>query len=338
MKAAVVKAFDQPLVIEERPVREPGPGQVLIRLEASGLCGTDVRLVRGDWPVRPDPPYVPGHEGAGVVIRTGADVTDRRAGERVAVGWLGWACGACRYCLTGQETLCPRQRNTSLGTDGLHAEYAVAEAAFCVPVPADLDPLDAAPLACAGVTAHRAVRTAGVRTGDLVAVVGIGGDGHLAVQYAEVAGGTIIAVDVDDDKLEVARDLGAAHTVNARRSDPVRYLRELGGAHAAIVAAPDARAAEQAYESLRPGGRLTLVALPHDDTMTVPILRTALRGISVRGAGAGSRADVADVFALHAAGRATLIRHRYRLPDVNDAIGELGAGRAIGRVVFDLRS
>lgn len=334
----MVKAFDEPLVVADRPMPRPGPGQVLIRVEASGLCRTDIHLARGDWPVRPQPPYVPGHEAAGVVAELGAGVAAHRVGDRVAVGWLGWACGSCRYCLTGRETLCPTQHNPGLSTDGVHAEYAVAEAAFCVPVPDGVDPLDAAPLACAGVTAFRAVRAAGVRAGELVAVFGVGGLGHLALQYAELAGAVTAAVDIDDDTLEAARDLGATHVVNARHADPVRHLMALGGAHTAIVTTPDAHVAEQAYESLRPGGRLILVALPREGQMTLPIMRTVLRGVSVHGAIAGNRADLADVLALHAAGRTTLVRHRHRLDTVNDAIGEVLAGRAVGRIVFDLRT
>lgn len=337
MRAAVVTAFEAPLVVEERPVPRPGPGQVLIQLEASGLCRTDIHLARGDWPVRPLPPYVPGHEAAGIVAEVGSGVTEHQVGDRVATGWLGWACGDCVYCLTGRETLCPNQRNPGRTTEGVHAEYSVAEAAFCTPVPDGVDPLDAAPLACAGVTALRAVRTAGVRAGELATVFGVGGLGHLALQYAELAGATTVAVDIDDDTLDVARDLGATHVVNALRTDPVRHVQTFGGAHTAIVAVPDARVAEQAAECLRPGGRLVLVALPRDDTMRLPIVRTVLRGISVHSALAGSRADIADVLTLHVMGRTTLVRHRQRLETINEAMEELLAGRAVGRIVFDLR-
>jgi len=336
MQAAVVHRFDQPLSIEDRPTPTPGPGQVLVKVEASGLCHTDIHAAHGDWPVKPAPPFVPGHEGVGIVTAVGAGVTEAAEGDRVAVPWLGWACGACEYCASGWETLCPNQRNTGYAVDGGFAEYVIGEAKFVGHVPDGIDPLDAAPLTCAGVTTYKAVKVSGTRPSDLVAVFGIGGLGHLAMQYAQIAGGTVAAVDVVDSKLHLAKELGAAHTVNAAQEDPVEAIQALGGADAAIVLAADPRVAEQAFGSLRRGGRLVFVGLPKDNDMHLPIFQTVLQGITVTGSIVGTRVDLAETFELHADGRTTITREQRRLDEVNESMAAVEAGEIDARIVFDL--
>ena len=337
MRAAVVHEFDQPLVLQERPTPHPGPGQVLVAIEASGLCHTDIHAAHGDWPVKPSLPFVPGHEGVGIVADVAPGVDRVAVGDRVAAPWLGWACGACEWCASGWETLCPNQRNTGYSVDGGFADYVVADAAFVGCVPEGIDPLDAAPLTCAGVTTYKAVKVAGTRPSDLVAVYGIGGLGHLALQYAQIAGGTVVAVDVIDHKLQVAKELGAAHTVNAQHEDPAEMIQALGGADQAIVLAPTPTACEQAFRSLRRGGRLVFVGLPKDNAMQLPIFQTVLFGITVTGSIVGTRVDLAETFELHADGRTKIVREQRRLEDVNDAIGEIERGTVDARIVFDLR-
>lgn len=337
MKAAVVHSFDSPLRIEDLPVPEPGPGEIVVRIETSGLCHTDIHAAHGDWPVKPSLPFVPGHEGVGLVDRVGAGVRDVTAGDRVAIPWLGWACGACEYCASGWETLCLQQHNTGYSVNGGFAEYVLADAKFVGRVPDAIDPLDAAPLTCAGVTTYKAVKVSGTRPSDLVAVFGIGGLGHLAMQYAQIAGGTVVAVDVNDQKLELAKKLGAAYTVNAMHEDPVEVIQALGGADAAIALAAAPKPFEQAFGSLRRNGRLVLVGLPADNHMTLPIFETVLKGITVTGSIVGTRVDLAETYELHASGRTTVIRETRTLEQVNDAIGEVLDGRVDGRLVFDLR-
>jgi propanol-preferring alcohol dehydrogenase len=334
MRAAVVHGFGQPLVIEERPVPEPGPGQVVVRMEASGLCHTDIHAANGDWPVKPTVPFIPGHEGVGIVTALGEGVTSPLTGARVAVPWLGYACGTCRYCLTGWETLCPAQRNTGYSVDGGYAEYFLAEAAFASPVPGDLDPQAAAPLTCAGVTTYKAVKVGNVRPGDLVVVSGVGGLGHLAVQYAKIFGGTVAAVDITDEKLQLAAELGADIVIDARAQDPAQVLRRHGGADVAIGLAVDDQSFAAAYAGLRRGGRLVLVALPASGTLPVPVFDTVLNGTSVIGSIVGTRADLAEVFALHAAGRTKVIYETRPLADVNDAVSEVLHGKARARLVL----
>jgi propanol-preferring alcohol dehydrogenase len=337
MRAAVVHDFDRPLSLEERPVPKPGPGEVLVRLETSGLCHTDIHAAHGDWPVKPTTPFVPGHEGVGIVERLGRDATGLSEGDRVAIPWLGWACGTCEHCLSGWETLCPHQRNTGYSIDGCYADYAVASAAFAGRVPEGVDPLDAAPLACAGVTTYKAVKVAGVRPTDLVVVFGVGGLGHLAVQYAAIAGGTVVAVDLHEEKLALARDLGATHTVNAQVVDPVEAIQELGGADAALALAAQPEPFAQAFRSLRRGGRLVFVALPRDNVLPLPIFETVLGGITVAGSIVGTRLDLAEVYDLHRAGRTRVIREARRLEQVNEAFAEVEKGAVPARLVFDLR-
>jgi D-arabinose 1-dehydrogenase-like Zn-dependent alcohol dehydrogenase len=169
MKAAVVHDFSQPLRIEDIPIPELGIGEVVVKVETCGVCHTDIHAAHGDWPVKPAPPFVPGHEGVGRVARLGPEVRGVREGDRVAIPWLGWACGACEYCASGRETLCPNQQMTGYTVNGSYAEYVKANAAFVGHVPDEIDPLDAAPLTCAGVTTYKEVKVSGARSSDLVA-------------------------------------------------------------------------------------------------------------------------------------------------------------------------
>jgi alcohol dehydrogenase, propanol-preferring len=334
MKAAVVPELGAPLVIEERPDPQPGRGQVRVRLEASGLCHTDIHAARGDWPVKPSPPFVPGHEGVGIVEAVGEGVKGLREGQRVAVPWLGRACGRCEHCLSGWETLCERQINTGYANDGGYAEKMLAWADFARPVPDGVDPVDAAPLTCAGVTTYKALKVAGVRPAQLVAVSGIGGLGHLAVQYAKIAGATVAAIDVTDAKLELARELGADLVIDARKEDPAAVLKEHGGAHTALVCAVNESAFTAAYRGLRRGGKLVMVALPAGGHFSVPIFDTVLNGVSVIGSIVGTRQDLDEVFRLHAEGRTRVIRETRPLESVNESIEEVLKGEVDARVVF----
>ncbi|MFC8448241.1 alcohol dehydrogenase AdhP [Kitasatospora sp. NPDC057223] len=336
MKAAVVKDFTAPLEIEDRPVPEPAPHQVLVRLEASGLCHTDIHAAHGDWPVKPTPPFVPGHEGVGIVEAAGEQVRHVVIGQRVAIPWLADACGRCDQCVSGWETLCLQQHNSGYSVDGAYAEYALAHGDYVVPVPEGLDPLDAAPLSCAGVTTYKAVKVSGARPGTRVLVSGIGGLGHLALQYARLTGAETIAVDITDDKLALARELGADHVVDARTQDVAAEVQKLGGAHAAIAVAVNNASFEAAYGALRRGGTLVLVALPAEGRLELPVFDTVLNGTKVVGSIVGTREDLAEVFRLHALGRTTVIRESRRLAEVNTCFEEILSGRVTARLVFDL--
>lgn len=335
-RAAVVHKFHEPLRVEQVPARPLETGQVRVKVEASGLCHTDIHAAHGDWPVKPSPPFVPGHEGVGTVVELGPGVTEVAVGDRVGMPWLGFACGVCDHCVSGWETLCLQQKNMGYSIDGGFGEYATAYGRYVVKVPDGIDPLDAAPLTCAGVTTYKAVKVAGTRSSDLVAVSGVGGLGHLAIQYAEIAGGRVVAIDVTDDKLELARELGAEFVVNANKEEPAEAIQKLGGANQAIVTAVSPRGFEQAYGSLRRGGTLVLVGLPAENEMKLPIFETVLNGVTVVGSIVGTRADLREVFKLHAAGKTHVIRESRPLDQVNEAIADVESGNVAARVVFEL--
>ncbi len=341
-RAAVVRDFGSPLTVEQVPMPMLEAGQLRVKVEACGLCHTDIHAANGDWPIKPSPPFIPGHEGVGIVTELAAgevavgDLTHKvSVGDRVAMPWLGYACGCCNYCVSGWETLCHEQKMMGYSIDGGFGEYATAYARYVVKVPEGIDPFDAAPLTCAGVTTYKAVKVAGTRSSDFVAVFGVGGLGHLAIQYAAIAGGRVVAVDVIEEKLDLARELGAEFTINATKEDPVEAIQRLGGADQAIALAVSPRAFEQAYGSLRRGGTLVFVALPADNEITLPIFETVLNGITIVGSIVGTRKDLREVFELHHAGKTRVIRETRRLDQVNEAIADVEAGRVAARIVLE---
>ena len=333
-RAAVVRGFGSPLVLEQVSMRALEHGQVRVKVEACGLCHTDIHAAKGDWPIKPTPPFIPGHEGVGRVTERGPGVSELELGDRVAMPWLGYACGTCDYCVSGWETLCEKQEMMGYTIDGAFGEYATAYADYVVKVPDGVDTFDAAPLTCAGVTTYKAVKVGGTRSSDFVAVFGVGGLGHLAIQYAAIAGGRVVAVDVIDEKLELARALGAELTVTAKREDPVEAIQKLGGVDQAIALAVSPSAFEQAYGSLRRHGTLVFVALPADNEVKLPIFETVLHGITIVGSIVGTRKDLREVFELHAAGKTRVIRETRPLDEVNEAIADVEAGRVTARVVL----
>jgi alcohol dehydrogenase, propanol-preferring len=336
MKAAVVHEFKAPLRLEDVAKPEPGPEQIVVKIEASGLCHTDIHAAHGDWPIKPKLPLIPGHEGIGIVTMVGPGVTRVKEGDRVAIPWLGYACGNCEYCMSGWSTLCEKQLNTGYFIDGAYADYALAFAKYVVKVPEHVSSLEAAPLSCAGVTTYKAVKMSGARSSDLVAIFGIGGLGHLAVQYAKIAGATVVAVDLVDEKLELAKKLGADYTVNGKEEDPVEAIKKLGGADAVVCVAVGARVYEQAFKALRRGGTLVFVAMPADNYMQLPIFETVLNGIKIVGSIVGTPLDLAEVYQLHAAGRTKVIYETRRLEQVNEAMEEVEHARIPARLVFDM--
>jgi propanol-preferring alcohol dehydrogenase len=336
VKAAVVRNFDRPLALEDLPIPQPGPGQVLVRVETCGLCHTDIHAARGEWPVKPSPPFIPGHEGVGVIERLGSgDMFGLEPGMRVALPWLGYACGVCRYCNTGRETLCPHQLNMGYAINGGFAEYALGYARHVVRVPDGISSADASPLTCAGVTTYKAVKVSGATSSSVVAVFGAGGLGHLAIQYARITGASVIAVDVNPARLASAREAGAEHTVNPREEDPVAAIQRLGGADAAVSTAVFPEAFEQAFGSLARGGKLVCVGLPAHNEMRLPIFETVLGGLEIAGSIVGTRHDLEEVFELHRRGLTTVEYAERSLDDVNTSIAEVLEGTAPApRLVF----
>ncbi|MBN8411541.1 alcohol dehydrogenase AdhP [Halomonas denitrificans] len=337
MEAAVVRQFGQPLSIEEVEVPRPARGEVLVKIAASGVCHTDLHAAHGDWPVKPNPPFIPGHEGVGQVAAVGEGVTHIKEGDRVGIPWLYTACGHCEHCLGGWETLCESQQNTGYSVNGGFAEYAIADAGFVGHLPDSVGFVEIAPVLCAGVTVYKGLKMTDTRPGQWVVVSGIGGLGHMAVQYAKAMGLNVAAVDVADDKLELAKRLGATVTVNALKEDPVAALkRDIGGAHGALVTAVSPKAFEQAQGMVRRGGTIALNGLPPGD-FPLPIFDTVLNGITVRGSIVGTRQDLQEALDFAGEGKVKATVSTDRLANINDIFGRMLDGKIEGRVVLDMQ-
>ncbi|MBB3930244.1 propanol-preferring alcohol dehydrogenase [Kaistia hirudinis] len=336
MKAAVAHEFGKPLTIEHLPVPEPGPDQILVRLAATGVCHTDLHAIKGDWPVKPKPPFIPGHEGVGTVVALGRNVKRVKEGDRVGVPWLHTACGYCPYCRTGWETLCGSQQNTGYSVNGSFAEYALADPNFVGRLPDTLEWGPAAPVLCAGVTVYKGLKETEVKPGEWVAISGIGGLGHMAVQYAKAMGMHVAAIDVHPDKLKLARSLGAEIAVNAREEDPVAALQKaVGGVHGVLVTAVSPKAFEQAFGVLRAHGTMALVGLPPGQ-FAMPIFDTVLKRITVRGSIVGTRQDLEE--ALDFAGDGAVKAHFSwdKLENINAIFDTMEKGGIDGRIVLNL--
>lgn len=335
MRAAIVHTFGQPLAIEDVSTPTPGPGEVLVKVEATGVCHTDLHAARGDWPVTPRLPFIPGHEGAGFVAAVGAGVADLKEGDAVGVPWLHSACGRCSYCVTGWETLCESQRNTGYSVNGTFAEYVVAKADFVGRLPANPDFAALAPILCAGVTTYKGLKETEARPGEWVVISGIGGLGHVAIQYAKAMGLHVAAVDIDEAKLLLARRLGADLVVDGRGPDAVNnVIRETGGgAHGVLVTAVSNPAFAQAVAMVRRGGTMALVGLPPGD-FPLPIFPVVLKRITVRGSIVGTRQDLAEAIAFAVEGKVRTNITVEPLTAVNDVFERMAAGQIEGRVVL----
>jgi propanol-preferring alcohol dehydrogenase len=334
MKAAVVHAYREPLAIEEVPVPEVPAGQVLVKVAACGVCHTDLHAADGDWPVRPPLPFIPGHEGVGHVAAVGAGVKGIREGDRVGVPWLHTACGGCEHCLTGWETLCDHQQMTGYTVNGGFAEYVLADPGYVGHLPAGLSFESLAPILCAGVTVYKGLKVLDVRPGQWVAIVGVGGLGHLAVQYARAMGLHVAAVDIDAAKLRMARQLGAELCVNAAEDDPVAVLqRELRGVHGALVTAVSRESFSQGLGMLHKRGTMSMVGLPPGE-FALPIFDVVLNAKTVRGSIVGTRQDLNEALQFAADGRVRAATTPRRLEDINRIFDELRTGRIDGRAVL----
>ncbi|MDX2044587.1 MAG: zinc-dependent alcohol dehydrogenase [Acidobacteriota bacterium] len=336
MKAAVLHALAEPLIVEELATPQPGAGEVLIKVAACGVCHSDLHLVRGEWDLlKPITklPLVPGHEVTGTIAALGEGVEGFAIGDRVGVPWLHSTCGQCEFCLAGRETLCGKQQVTGCTVDGGFAEFLKAKASHTAKLPDNLSFVEAAPLLCAGLTVHRALNDSGVAAGQRVAVFGIGGLGHLAIQLAKARGAEVIGVDVADDKLALAKECGADHTVNAATSQAYKEIKKLGGAHVAMVTSGSKAAYETALRSLRKGGTLSVVGMSPEpiSLSTVAMVSGEYRIIA---SAVGTRTDLREVLQLAAEGKVRC-RIETRPFDQADAVlNEMQNGSLVGRVVL----
>jgi alcohol dehydrogenase, propanol-preferring len=334
MKAAVLHEYKQPLAIETVDTPTLAADEVLIKVEACGVCHSDLHLAEGDWQQLLriiKKPLIPGHEVVGRVVARGEAVTTLDIDDRVGVAWVYWTCGECDLCREGHENLCRNQLITGAMVDGGFAEFIKAKASHALRVPDGLTSEEAAPLFCAGVTVYRAVKRAGISAGQRLAVFGIGGLGHLAVQIARHFGAQVIAVDISEDKLEIARSFGAEMTINAAAEDAVKTLRKLGGVHAAVVTSGAKAAYDAAFYAVRPGGRLVVVGMPAE-ALTFPAIM--MREITITSAATGTRDDLRKVLQLAAEGKVRCLIETQRLDAINAILDAMRGGKITGRVVL----
>lgn len=336
MKAAMVRGFGAPLSIDDVPIPDPAVGEVLVKLMASGVCHTDVHAADGDWPVRPNLPFIPGHEGAGVIVALGRGVRGLKEGDRVGIAWLHDACGTCEYCITGWETLCESQHNSGYSVNGSFAEYAVGSADYVARLPKALGFVDVAPILCAGVTTYKGIKETDVRPGEWIVISGVGGLGHIAVQYAKAMGLHVAAIDVSEEKLALARTLGAEIAVDGRLPDAAAQVAKAtnGGAQGVLVTAVSVPAFGQALRMVRRKGTVSLVGLPPGEFPT-PIFDVVLKRITIRGSIVGTRKDLAEALEFAAEGKVRAHIHTRPLEDINEVVAALKEGTVDGRIVLD---
>lgn len=340
MKAAVLHEFAQPLSVEEMPAPEPGPGEVLIKVAACGICHSDLHLAQGEWDLlKPitKTPLVLGHEVTGTIAALGKGVTEFKPGDRVGVPWLHYTCGECEYCLAGRETLCAKQQITGCTVDGGYAEFLTAKASHTVRLPENLGFEEAAPLLCAGLTVYTAMKNSGIQPGQTIAIFGVGGLGHLAVQLAVDLGAHVTAVDVADDKLELAKELGAANTVNASAPQAYKEIKKLtgGGAHVVMVTSGSRAAYEMALRSLRRGGTLSIVGMAPE---AVPLSTVAMVSGEYRivASAVGTRRDLRALLDLASQGKVHCRIKTCGIQDINTVLEDMKLGRLVGRVVMKI--
>ena len=336
MKAAVLHDFKKKLVIEEVARPRPEADDVLIQVEACGACHSDLHVADGDWTQFAGivkRPLILGHEIAGHIVEKGEAVHDLQIGDRVGVPWIHWSCGECEFCREGNENLCIRQKITGVTVDGGYAEFAKAPASHALKIPDNLSGLEAAPLFCAGVTVYRALKSAGILPGQRLAVFGIGGLGHLAVQFGRVFDAEVIAIDISEEKLELARALGATDTFNAAATDVVKQLRRKGGAHVVLVTSAAKAAYDTAFSCLRATGTLLVVGLPAENICFPPILMAAGE-VRIRASAVGTRKDLREVLAMAAAGKVRCQVVARPLAEANEALDQLRTGQVTGRIVL----
>jgi propanol-preferring alcohol dehydrogenase len=336
MHVAAVTEFGKPLVQQEWEVPSPGPGEILVKTEACGVCHTDVHAASGDWPLKPKVPFIPGHEAIGRVAAVGTGVTTVKEGDRVGVPWLYSACGHCEYCLTAWETVCAKAEFGGYTKNGGFAEYLLADANYVAHIPAGLAPNDAAPLICAGITTYKGIKQTMAKAGEWLVISGAGGLGHLGIQYAKIMGLQVCAVDIDDAKLALAQRMGADLVVNAKHEGAAEAVKKgtNGGGHGVLITAPSLGAFKQGVAMTRKRGTCVLVGLPPGD-FPVPLFDVVANCITIRGSFVGNREDMVETLAFAAEGKVKADVELEPLSAINKIFDRLKQGNVAGRVVLD---
>jgi len=337
MKAAVVEKFGKPLKIKQVPVPQVKPGTILVKVAACGVCHTDLHAANGDWPVKPTLPLIPGHEGVGTVVALGEGVTNVKIGDRVGMPWLYTSCGHCDYCMSGWETLCESQKMTGYTVNGSYAEYVLADPNYVGILPDNVSFEQIAPILCAGVTVYKGLKETAVKPGQWVVISGIGGLGHMAVQYAKAMGMRVVAVDISDDKLKLAKKLGAEITINSLKVDAAKEVKKMiGGGHGVLVTAVSTDAFKQAVAMLRRGGTMALVGLP-PGTFPISIFDLVLNGKTIKGSIVGTRLDLKECLDFAGRGLAKADIKIDKLENINTIFDNMKKGKITGRIVMKIK-
>lgn len=337
MNAAQIEKHGSRLSLVQVPVPEVGRGQVLVQVMASGVCHTDVHAVDGDWPVKSRLPLIPGHEGAGVIVKVGDGVDSGMIGDRVGIPWLHTACGHCEYCVSGWETLCEQQQTTGYSVNGCYADYVVAMGSHIVKIPESVSFEQAAPLLCAGVTSYKALKETEAKPGEFCTIIGAaGGLGHLAIQYAKAMGMVVGAVDVGADKLDYCKTLGADFCVDGSASDAAQQVNKItgGGSHGVLVLATSPAIFQAAIQMTRRRGTMVAVGLP-SGTFQTPIFEMVLKRITLRGSIVGTRQDLVEALDFAARGLVKASVETDELQNVNNIFDKLRGSKVQGRIVLD---
>ena len=334
MKAVQVGKAGGSFEFVERNIPDPGRGQVRIKVEACGICHSDVLVKEGLWPGI-QYPRVPGHEIAGRIDAVGADVTSWQPGQRVGVGWHGGHCFTCEFCRRGDFILCRNEKITAIHFDGGYAEYVIAPAEAVAAIPDDLPAAEAAPLMCAGITVFNSLRNAGARSGDLVAIQGIGGLGHLGIQYARQMGFRTVAIGRGQDKDALARKLGASIYVDTAAGNPVEALQKLGGARVIVATAPDSKSISALVDGLAPGGKLLVIGAS-PEPLTISPLQLIGGRKAIHGWPSGTAKDSEETLAFSAQTGVRPMIERYPLEKAAEAYDQMISGRARFRVVLTM--
>ncbi len=336
MKAAVLHEFKKPLALEDVSRPAPEANDLLIQLEACGVCHSDLHVADGDWPQFSGITKIPlilGHEIAGRVAEKGSAVREFQFGDRVGVPWIYWTCGECEFCREGNENLCAKQKITGVTVDGGFAEFVRAPATHVVRIPDGLSAVDAAPLFCAGVTVYRALKQAKISPAQRLAIFGIGGLGHLAVQIGREMGAEITAIDISEEKLQLAETLGAVNSLNAASTNVAKALRAKGGVHVALVTSAAKAAYDTAFACVRPTGTLLAVGLPAENICFPPILMAA-KEVRIQASAVGTRQDLREVLAMASQGKIRCHVATRPLSEANLVLDQLRQGQVSGRMVL----
>lgn len=336
-RAALASRFGEPLHIQDVPLPVPGPRQALVKLATSGVCYTNPHTERGQWPSHATFPIIPGHEGVGFVVQTGPGCVDLQVGDMVGASWLWSACGNCEYCRTGQEPFCPSALFTGYSVNGTYGEYMLVDSGYCIRIPKGTDPVAVTPILSAGVSAYKAVREVGVGAGQFVAISGVGGVGHLAVQYAVAMGLRVIALDVRPAKCELAKTLGAELVVDATKEDAGYVVSNYtgGGAHGVIITAGTASAYAEGLALVRRGGTVSFAGLPVG-SIPINVAALVLKGITIKSSLVATRQDQDEALDFYLRGVVKPRLETCQLEEINSRIAAMGSEDSYGRTVVVL--